>query len=124
MENGQAGCIPNSRRVSRAYSSPCCAAKLNESHEQVGGQRELATYAPRWLYSLANHHNAIVVSLDHRLLPEANIHELLDDLDDFWAWVKTKLPGLVEGIVKDSGMGVKVDLERVLVTGESAGEFD
>ncbi len=83
---------------------------------------------PRWLYSFAHEHDAIVVSPDYRLLPEATAEELLDDLDDFWAWLSSDLPSVARDVsAKAAGAatatGLEVDLGRVIVHGESAGGY-
>lgn len=94
------------------------------------GKRTCGSFVPRWLYSFAHEHNAIIVSPDYRLLPEATAEELLDDLDDFWAWLSSGLPtALGEASTKAVGLeavssdGLKADLDRVFVHGESAGGY-
>ncbi len=93
---------------------------------EVTGRRTDASYVPRWLYSFAHEHDAIIVSPDYRLLPEATAEELLDDLDDFWAWLSSDLPSVVRDVsAKAAGAetGLEVDLGRVIVHGESAGGY-
>ncbi|KLO07463.1 alpha/beta-hydrolase [Schizopora paradoxa] len=94
----------------------------------VTGKRTCASFVPRWLYSFAHEHNAIIVSPDYRLLPEATAEELLDDLDDFWAWLPSGLPiALREASAKAAGLeagnGLEADFDRVMVHGESAGGY-
>lgn len=43
----------------------------------------------------------------------------MQDMDDFWTWVTSKLAGFVQ----DNCPGVKPDLSRLMTAGESAGEF-
>lgn len=93
---------------------------------QVGGQREFPMFIPLWLYSSGYHNNAIIVTPDYRLLPEVSAVELLDDLDDFWKWLGTELPNVVREqskIVSGADKGLEVDLDRVVVQGESAGGY-
>ncbi|KAI5118649.1 hypothetical protein M0805_002569 [Coniferiporia weirii] len=85
----------------------------------VGGQRDFAPWCPAWLLELALKHNAIFVAPDYRLLPEAKGEDILDDLDDFWKWLARGLPDAVHA----SCAGLKIDLDRVLVGGESAGGY-
>jgi len=95
---------------------------------EVTGLRTDESYVPRWLYSFAHEHDAIIVSPDYRLLPEATAEELLDDLDDFWAWLSSDLPSVARDVsAKAAGAatatGLEVDLGRVIVHGESAGGY-
>jgi len=92
----------------------------------VGGQRQFPDWIPLWLYSFAHHHNAIIVSPDYRLLPESSAVDVLDDLDDIWKWVSTELANVVREQSKAaSGTDsfLELDLDRVLVQGESAGGY-
>ncbi|THV75269.1 alpha/beta-hydrolase [Aureobasidium pullulans] len=72
-----------------------------------------------WTIQLAAQKNAILVTPNYRLLPEANGREVLDDINDFWSWVKTSLPSEVAKMAK----GVEVDTTNTLVAGESAGGY-
>lgn len=63
--------------------------------------------------------SAIIVSPDYRLLPESKGVDILEDLDDFWNWVQTDLPGVIAA----RSTGLEVDLERIVVTGDSAGKM-
>lgn len=52
----------------------------------------------KWMHKLAVDHGAIVVSPDHRLLPSTNgVADVLEDLEDGWAWMRRKLNGGFEG---------------------------
>lgn len=64
-------------------------------------------------------HDAVYVTPDYRLLPEASgAEDILDDIDDFWNWVSESLPSVVH-----KAYGVEIDLDRVIVTGDSAGGY-
>lgn len=64
-------------------------------------------------------HNAVYVSPDYRLLPEAaGVEEVLDDIDDLWKWIAQTLPSIVS-----MEHGIEVDLGRIFVTGDSAGGY-
>lgn len=72
----------------------------------------------KWMHKLAMKQGAIVVSPDHRLLPSKNgIADVLEDIENGWAWMKREL----NGVVGEKAPGFEVDLGRVLVTGGSAG---
>jgi acetyl esterase/lipase len=53
-----------------------------------------------------------VVSIDYRLAPETKLGEIFRDVEDAYAWVRTKGPGLFQ-----------VDARRIAVVGHSAGGF-
>ena len=50
---------------------------------------------------------------------KANGREVLDDIADFWSWIKTSLPKAVA----EMATGVVADTNNVLVAGESAGGY-
>lgn len=58
-----------------------------------------------------------MVQPDYRLLPEATGEEILDDIDDFWAWLAKDFSSIVQEC------GIEADLDRVLLSGESAGGY-
>ena len=68
---------------------------------------------------LALKHNAIVVSPAYRLLPEANGTDVLEDVADFWSWVRESLPAEVAARFPH----IHVDIDRTAVFGESAGGY-
>lgn len=69
-----------------------------------------------WVLNLALRNNAIIVSPDYRLMPEANGLEILQDLRDFYKWLFT--PG---NLTASLASGIEPNLENILVSGESAG---
>ncbi|KAL6237492.1 hypothetical protein BDW75DRAFT_228678 [Aspergillus navahoensis] len=73
---------------------------------------------PQWLSDLALHHNAIIVSPNYRLMPQATGLEIYDDIEDFWAWLRS--PALQELLARHK-TPTQLDLDRILVGGESAG---
>ncbi|KAH8093830.1 hypothetical protein DFH11DRAFT_1823072, partial [Phellopilus nigrolimitatus] len=80
--------------------------------------RNHARWCPLWILELAMKHDAIFVAPDYRLLPEAKGVQILDDLDDFWAWLGRDLNDVVY-----KAHGLHADLDKVLVEGESAGGY-
>ncbi|KAI5120188.1 hypothetical protein M0805_002654 [Coniferiporia weirii] len=84
----------------------------------IGGQREFQPWWPCWLLDVALKEGAIVVAPDHRLIPEATAEDVLDDIHDFWGWVGSDF-----GAVVQKAYGVQPNLDRVLLTGESAGGY-
>ncbi|RMZ82862.1 hypothetical protein DV737_g1898, partial [Chaetothyriales sp. CBS 132003] len=74
----------------------------------------------RWLLELAERHSAIIVSPDYRLIPEANSNDVLEDVEDSWKWVQTKLAPFLE---PKTGGRVRPDPSRIVTAGESAGGY-
>ena len=64
---------------------------------------------------------AILVFPDYRLLPEATGLEILSDIDSFWFWMSEKLEPTLSSLYPKSD--IKPDMDRVLVTGDSAGGY-
>ncbi|TIA30215.1 alpha/beta-hydrolase [Aureobasidium pullulans] len=85
----------------------------------ICGSKLYEEWHATWTIQLAAQNNAILVTPNYRLLPEANGREVLDDISDFWSWVKTSLPS---ELVKMAS-GVEVDTTNTLVAGESAGGY-
>ncbi|GJC85515.1 putative carboxylesterase 120 [Colletotrichum liriopes] len=73
-----------------------------------------------WHMELAARNSAVIVSPNYRLAPEASMEDVLEDIEDHWTWVQRELPGFVE---KETGGRVKVDTERILTAGDSAGGY-
>lgn len=74
-------------------------------------------FAP-WHLQLAEREGAVIVSPNYRLFPEADVRDILDDVEDFWTWLHSDLPSSVE---RETNGTLKVDLGRILVAGDSAG---
>lgn len=86
----------------------------------VAGDSLFPDFFGQWLLELSKKYGAVIVSANHRLMPEANATDIFEDLEDFWTWVRSSLPDFLE--TKSQG-NVKCDLNRILVTGESAGGY-
>ncbi|KAE8336771.1 hypothetical protein BDV24DRAFT_178170 [Aspergillus arachidicola] len=65
-------------------------------------------------------HLAIIVSPNYRLLPEASVLEVLEDVEDHWQWLHQSLPMLLQ---RETNGTVKADLSRIMTTGDSAGGY-
>ena len=76
----------------------------------------------QWVCDLAVKHDAILVSADYRLLPEATCEEALDDIMDAYIWLSTGLTDALKSTYKNSPV-IAPDLDRILVGGESAGGY-
>ncbi|PVH97475.1 alpha/beta-hydrolase [Periconia macrospinosa] len=79
-----------------------------------------APFFPTLALQLALGHNAIILSADYRLLPTRNgVADQLEDLEDFWAWSREKLPTLLQ----ERLAGHEIDYSRCLLVGGSAGGY-
>ena len=78
-----------------------------------------APFFASWGLDLAQDNSAIVVSPDYRLLPTpTGIADHLEDLEDFWQWSRSKLPGVLE---RRNAPGDSLDFSRLLIIGVSKG---
>ena len=46
--------------------------------------------------------------------------EVLEDVEDQWQWLHQSLPTL---LLRETNRTVKADLSRIMITGDSAGEY-
>ncbi|KAL4915685.1 Alpha/Beta hydrolase protein [Aspergillus aurantiobrunneus] len=73
---------------------------------------------PHWLSDLALQHGAVIVSPNYRLMPQATGLDIYDDVEDFWAWLRS--PAVAELLAAHT-TPTELDLTRILLAGESAG---
>lgn len=85
----------------------------------ITGAALFPDFAAQWALDYAVSHSAIWVTPDYRLLPEANGLDVLEDLKDFWIWVRKDLSGYLQSI----GSPAQPDDEHILAYGESAGGY-
>lgn len=85
---------------------------------QMMGDSLYMDWWPHWVSDLALQKNAIIISPNYRLLPEATSADIYADLDDFWTWLRA--PSLAT-LLSNHKTPTKLDLDRIFVTGESAG---
>ncbi|KAL4926182.1 uncharacterized protein BDV17DRAFT_270205 [Aspergillus undulatus] len=71
-----------------------------------------------WLSDLALLHHAVIISPNYRLLPQATGLEIWSDIEDFWTWMRS---GAVEDLLANHSTPTEIDLNRILLAGESAG---
>ncbi|KAF3050933.1 hypothetical protein E8E11_008701 [Didymella keratinophila] len=64
--------------------------------------------------------NAIVVSPNYRLVPEHTGAEILEDLRDFWTWLRD---GGLKQYLASQNVDRELDFDRVLASGDSAGGY-
>ncbi|KAE8143959.1 Alpha/Beta hydrolase protein [Aspergillus pseudotamarii] len=73
---------------------------------------------PQWLLDLAKKHHAVIATANYRLLPEATSLDIFEDVEDFWTWLHSSE---VERTLSSCVNPTKLDLDRVITAGESAG---
>ncbi|PYH79674.1 alpha/beta-hydrolase [Aspergillus uvarum CBS 121591] len=93
----------------------------------VCGSSLYLDWFPSYLLELAQSTPAVLLAPNYRLLPEATIHEVFDDVLDFWAWVHSSpaVPALLANIPSPPNASgrLAIDRSRVLVAGGSAGGY-
>ncbi|KAL4813005.1 Alpha/Beta hydrolase protein [Aspergillus spinulosporus] len=85
---------------------------------QVIGDSLYMDWSPYWLSDLALEHEAVIVSANYCMMPQATGLDIYDDIEDFWAWLQSPA---VEDNLAAYTTPTKIDLAHILVTGESAG---
>jgi acetyl esterase/lipase len=80
---------------------------------------------PTWLIDAAKARDWIFVTADYRLLFPRNGHDILEDIKDFFLFLKRRLPKRPPGAntSDDVPRDMEVDLDRIIVTGASAGGY-
>ncbi|KAJ6031411.1 hypothetical protein N7540_002143 [Penicillium herquei] len=73
---------------------------------------------PRWLSDLALQKEAIIVSPNYRLLPEARGIDIYTDIEDFWTWLHSNE---FTNLLANQSTPTTVNLNRIMISGESAG---
>ncbi|KAF4632861.1 hypothetical protein G7Y89_g5253 [Cudoniella acicularis] len=70
-----------------------------------------------WILEYCVQHSAIIVSANYRLLPESNGTDIMEDVSDFWTWIREDLQSYLTRVKP----GIEADLSKVIVHGGSAG---
>lgn len=86
---------------------------------QVTGSSRYAPWFSSWILDYAERSDAIIVSPNYRLLPEATGDDILQDINDFWNWLHEG--GLSECLKMAGYVDLTVELSQILLLGESAG---
>lgn len=86
---------------------------------QVTGSSRYAPWFSSWILDYAERSDAIIVSPNYRLLPEATGDDILQDINDFWNWLHEG--GLSECLKMAGYVDLTVELSQLLLLGESAG---
>ncbi|KAL8793204.1 MAG: hypothetical protein Q9195_004234 [Heterodermia aff. obscurata] len=84
----------------------------------IVGHRMYEPWFAQWLLDLALDHEAIIVTPDHRLLPESTGSDILSDIKHFWRWIQNDLPQHMERQSLP-----QPDVGNIVCCGESSGGF-
>ncbi|KAL5360243.1 Alpha/Beta hydrolase protein [Aspergillus floccosus] len=84
----------------------------------VTGDSLFLEWFPLWLFDMARKYNAVIVSPNYRLMPEATSLEIYEDVEDFWVWLHSPV---VAQLLANTPQQTELDLSRILTAGESAG---
>ncbi|KAJ5634229.1 hypothetical protein N7528_002071 [Penicillium herquei] len=87
----------------------------------IGGNRLYSQWIPDWLLELSISQRAPLILPDYRLLPESTGMDILSDIDSFWLWLSDNLE--LELTALYPNLNLRPDLDRILLTGDSAGGF-
>ncbi|MCJ1388893.1 hypothetical protein MMC18_001744 [Xylographa bjoerkii] len=88
------------------------ADKLN-----VTGASLYPDWFPKWSLDYCHQHSAMIVTGDYRLMPESTGSDIMEDISDFWTWVREGLPRHLA----EARPGIEADLGKVIAYGDSAG---
>ncbi|KAJ0413427.1 Alpha/Beta hydrolase protein [Aspergillus carlsbadensis] len=76
------------------------------------GDSLFADFWPQWLSDLALQHHAVILSPNYRLMPQATGLNIYNNVEDFWAWVRS---GAVNDLLAAHSTPSEADLLRILV---------
>ena len=82
------------------------------------GASLLPLFFRNWVLELALLNDAIIVSADYRLIPEATGTDILADVSDLWKWVHSDLQSFV---LHTAAAAPQIEFAHTLVAGDSAG---
>jgi len=83
----------------------------------ITGDRMYEPWWPTWIIQLAQSQGAMIISPDFRLMPEASLSDVLDDVASFWTWYIRTLPK----IAASESWDVRPDVKRTICAGQSSG---
>ncbi|ETN38407.1 uncharacterized protein HMPREF1541_06442 [Cyphellophora europaea CBS 101466] len=86
----------------------------------ITGSSLLPAFFPTYLLDLAIQYSAIIISPNHRLLPEVAVSDILADIDDCWCWLHTDFHNFLSSNIQST---IKADLSRIFTIGDSAGGY-
>ncbi|KAF2119459.1 Alpha/Beta hydrolase protein [Lophiotrema nucula] len=88
------------------------------------GSGAYKTWWAQHVVNLCKEENAISIAPNYSLMPEATGKELLEDVDAFWKWFQEgQLLEWLRSLNGKKMANVKVNLDNILLSGDSAGGF-
>jgi acetyl esterase/lipase len=75
----------------------------------------------KWILDYAEENNAIIVSPNYRLLPEVKGRDILQDMANFWSWLRDG--GATRHLDSIGRPDISLNQSQLLLAGESAGEL-
>lgn len=83
----------------------------------ISGDALLQDWFSNYLVSFTHRTSSIIVLPNYRFVPEHSGADILEDIQDFWTWVDRDLASFV----RNAASGVEIDLDQLLVSGDSSG---
>jgi acetyl esterase/lipase len=75
----------------------------------------------KWALDYAEAHGAVIICPNYRLVPEVKAKDVIDDMKEFWAWFRAD--GAQKHLASIGRSDVSLDVDRLLLMGESAGAY-
>lgn len=83
----------------------------------ISGDALLQDWFSNYLVSFSHRTSSVIVLPNYRFVPEHSGADILEDVRDFWKWAEEHLAEFVRKVAP----GVEVNLDRLLVSGDSSG---
>lgn len=83
----------------------------------ISGDALLQDWFSNYLVSFTHRTSSIIVLPNYRFIPENSGADILEDIKDFWTWADRDLASFVRKVAPK----VEVDLDQLLVSGDSSG---
>ena len=110
-----------SQAFEKTQKTPSCPVILRyHGGGLISGYSLFAPFFNPWYLELSKEYSAIIVSPNYRLLPEATIFDILEDVEDHWNWMHKFLSQFLNEYT--NGV-IQPDLNRILTAGDSAGGY-
>lgn len=108
------------KTLSQARTSELASPVLLRFHGGglVAGSSLYPPFFAPWMLQLIQRHSAVLVSPNYRLIPESQVQESIDDANDALNWVRKELAEVMLGEA-----GIRVDVDRIMTAGDSAGGY-